>query len=56
MDSINKTKDQLWSLNAAQLVGNVMFKIELQEKSQHSRQSLRLATKLIDREPLIIER
>ena len=26
---INKTKDQLWSLNAAQLVGNTFFKMEL---------------------------
>ena len=25
----NKTKDQLWSLNAAQPVGNIIFKIRL---------------------------
>ena len=25
---VNKTKDQLWSLNAAQPVGNLMFKME----------------------------
>ena len=25
--TLNKTKDQLWSLNAAQPVGNMMFKM-----------------------------
>ena len=26
--TFNKTKDQLWSLNAAQLVGNLIYKME----------------------------
>ena len=31
---INKTKDQLWSLNAAQPEGDVLFKMELFKKNQ----------------------
>ena len=27
-NSINKTKDQLWSLNAAQPVGNILLKMD----------------------------
>ena len=35
---LNKTKDQLWSLNVAQPVGNLMLKMELYEilASNHS--------------------
>ena len=33
---VNKTKDQLWSLNAAQLVGNMMYRIESWKKNQQN--------------------
>ena len=32
---VNKTKDQLWSLNTAQPVGNMMFKMELPYSLYH---------------------
>ena len=31
---MNKTKDLLWSLNAAQRIGNILFKMELLKKNQ----------------------